>query len=301
MDRATANRIAQGLGWFSIGLGAAEIFAPRHVSRLIGVRHNGKREKILRTYGLREIAAGAAILSVRGSQRAPWLWGRVAGDLMDLSSLGAAYMSRGANRTRVGAATAAVAGVTALDVYCSQQLTEGARDRNIRVRQSIIVDRTPSEVYQFWRNENNWPQFMENVESVHASGDGVRWKVRVPGRREINWETRITNDVPDSLIGWQSTDGSDVDISGTVRFERAPGDRGTLVSLAVQFTPPGGAIGAAVARMFESIPTTALEMCLRKAKQVMETGEVARSDASIFPGMHPAQPPERVPELAFAH
>ncbi len=260
MDRATANRIAQGLGWFSIGLGAAEIFAPRHVSRLIGVRHNGKREKILRTYGLREIAAGAAILSVRGSQRAPWLWGRVAGDLMDLSSLGAAYMSRGANRTRVGAATAAVAGVTALDVYCSQQLTEGARDRNIRVRQSIIVDRTPSEVYQFWRNENNWPQFMENVESVHASGDGVRWKVRVPGRREINWETRITNDVPDSLIGWQSTDGSDVDISGTVRFERAPGDRGTLVSLAVQFTPPGGAIGAAVARMFESIPTTALEM-----------------------------------------
>jgi len=332
-DFAIQRRIAAGVGWFGIALGVFELAAPRALARLIGLeapstRWRGARRIIERTgvttrlpegaarllpersgdpvhwmiirgLGVREIASGVGILA--RPRPAAWLWSRVVGDMMDLALLGLALNSSRTDRVRLAGATAAVAGVTALDVYCSQQLTEGARDRNIRVRQSIIVDRTPSEVYQFWRNENNWPQFMENVESVHASGDGVRWKVRVPGRREINWETRITNDVPDSLIGWQSTDGSDVDISGTVRFERAPGDRGTLVSLAVQFTPPGGAIGAAVARMFESIPTTALEMCLRKAKQVMETGEVARSDASIFPGMHPAQPPERVPELAFAH
>ena len=107
--------LATFLGLFSMGLGLTEALAPHGLGRLIGVHHNS----LLRAYGLREMAAGIGILSQ--SDPAPWLWGRVAGDAMDLATLGAAYVEAG-DRDRQGilAAAAAVAGVTVLDVICAK-------------------------------------------------------------------------------------------------------------------------------------------------------------------------------------
>src|SRR5581483_10435040 len=115
-DLQTENRIANGLGWFSIGLGLAEIAAPRSVARLIGVPEEGRTSTVLRLYGIREVAAGVGILLQ--DNPAPWLWARVGGDLLDLSSLGKAIASDDTERDRAGAAAAAVEGITALDVYC---------------------------------------------------------------------------------------------------------------------------------------------------------------------------------------
>jgi uncharacterized membrane protein len=302
MDRTTADRVANGLGWFSIGLGAAELLMPDQMARIIGIRENDKRRKILRTYGLREMAAGVGILAQRDSGRAPYVWSRVAGDLMDLSSLGASFGSRGSNKGRLTFATAAVLGVTALDVMCSAQLSNGsAESRRMRLRKTIIIDRQPGELYSFWRDENNWGRFMNFVESVRATGNNRQsWRLKVPGFREMTWDTRITNDVPDTMIAWRTEDNSDIEMSGHVRFEPAAGDRGTMVALSVEFMPPGGAMGAAIAKMMTKLPRQALEMCLRNFKQIIETGEVVRSDASIFTGMHAAQPPEVVPEFEYA-
>lgn len=108
--------LAQALGWFSIGLGLAELCAPRGLARTIGVDDH---PVLLPLLGLREIASGVGIHSER--QPAAWLWSRVAGDAMDLALLGAAFRKNGPGQERVAAATAAVAGVMLLDVLCAIQ------------------------------------------------------------------------------------------------------------------------------------------------------------------------------------
>src|SRR6202011_4476173 len=148
------ERLANALGWFSIGLGLAEVATPGKVAELIGVRNQDRTRAVLRAYGLREIAAGIGILS--RPQPAGWLWGRVAGDLLDLSSLGSAMTSSRSNRARIGAATAAVIGVTALDVRCALQLQRSSANGGsgksgaVRATKTIIINRSPEEVYRFW-------------------------------------------------------------------------------------------------------------------------------------------------------
>lgn len=117
VDQA-AHEVARGLGWFSIALGAAELAAPDALARMIGARPHSA---LIRAYGAREMAAGIGLLSGRGT--AEWLWARVAGDTLDLASLWLAAEERGADRTRLGLAAAAVAGVTLLDLAAASYLT----------------------------------------------------------------------------------------------------------------------------------------------------------------------------------
>ena len=298
-----AERLANALGWFSIGLGLAELAAPRALAQLIGVKDEDKTRDVLRGYGMREIAAGIGILS--RPQPAGWLWGRVAGDLLDLSSLGSALGSSRSNRVRVGAATAAVIGVTALDVRCALQLQRGsanggsAKTGDVRVTKTVIVNRSPEEVYRFWCDLANLPTFMKHLESVQVTGDNrSHWKATGPGGKTVEWDAEIVEDQPNTRIAWRSLEGSDIDNSGSVQFERAPGGRGTLVRVELRYTPPGGVVSTTLAKLFGEEPGQQVDDDLRAFKQVLETGEVVKSDASIHSGMHVAQPPSREESLA---
>src|SRR3954447_20735288 len=113
--------VARALGWFSIGLGLAELGFPHSLGSAIGLE---RRDKLLRAYGARELAAGAAILAAENP--APWVWGRVAGDAIDLITLAAGYREQPAKGRNIGLAIAAVAGVTALDLWCAQALDKAA-------------------------------------------------------------------------------------------------------------------------------------------------------------------------------
>lgn len=295
------ERLANALGWFSIGLGLAEVVAPGGLARLIGIDDDARTRAVLRSYGLRELAAGAGILAT--DRPAGWLWSRVAGDMLDLSSLGKAMASSDNDRIRLGVAAAAVAGVTALDILCAQQLGSNApyrwgasRDGRVRVAKTITINRTPEETYGFWRDFERLPEFMDHLEYVTVSGNRSHWKAKGPAGRTVEWDAEITQDEPNSLIAWRSLEGARVPNSGQVRFERAPGNRGTIVRVEIEYCPPGGAAAALAAKLFGEEPMQQLDDDLRHFKQIMEIGEVVRSDASVHTGMHAAQPPaERIP------
>jgi uncharacterized membrane protein len=300
------ERLANTLGWFSIGLGVAEVLAPGKLANLIGAPDSDRTHKVLRTFGCREIAQGIAILSQ--PRAAGWVWGRVAGDLLDIGTLAAGMVSEDSNRARASATAVALLGVTALDFYCSDRLsrktpgTGTTPEGKIRLRKTIIVGRPPEEVYRYWRNFDNFPKFMNHLESVWAIDDRrSHWVAKGPAGRKVEWDAEIVEDQPNSRISWRTLPGSDIDNSGTVYFDRAPGGRGTLVRVELEYDPPAGKIGAVLAHLFGEDPEQQISDDLRAFKQILETGEKAISDASIFPGMHPAQPPAEVPEMAMAH
>ena len=262
--------LARSLGWFSIGLGLAEILRPGDLAEFIGVP---KRRKLIQIMGAREIASGVLILA----QRRPvaGLWSRVAGDAADLALLGTAMQSRRAQRDRIIAATAAVAGVTLLDVLGALQLHRNARLAPIHIEKSIIVDRPAEELYGFWRRLENLPQFMRHLKSVQPmGGNRWHWMVNGPAGTTVEWDAEITADTPNELIAWRSAPGADVENSGMVRFDRAPGGRGTLVRVTLDYVPPGGAMGAYVAKLLGEAPEKQVPVELRRFKQLMETGDI---------------------------
>jgi uncharacterized membrane protein len=289
------RQIISTLGWFSIGLGLVEILAPRRLGKSIGV---GERSLLLPVMGVREIASGVGILS--RTRPAPWAWSRVAGDLIDLALLSTAIRSDNPRRAGVAAAAATVAGVTVLDLLCSKKLSErdGARYRRearghgfeefeededtpgvVELKRSIIVNRSPEEVYRFWRDLDNLPKFMGHVKSIQMMGENrSHWEVKGPAGTTVAWDSEITEDIPNEKISWRSLPGADVDNSGTVRFEKAPGGRGTWVRVELAYDPPGGRIGSTVAKLFGQAPEKQIKMDLLRLRQLLETGEIARTE-----------------------
>jgi uncharacterized membrane protein len=265
--------LARTLGWFSIGLGLAEVMAPRALARLIGV--SGEHRMLLRLFGLREMASGVGILTQH--RPAPWMWGRVGGDALDLACLGAALTSDEARPGRIAAAMAAVAGVTALDVLCSQQISESApQGQGRRAEYSVMINRAPADLYRFWRDFQNLPRFMPQLRSVRVDTERhSHWIAQGPAETTLAWDAEIIDDQPDTLIAWRSLAGADVDHAGSVRFEAAPGGRGTVVRVCMVYHPPGGALGTVVATLFGEDPEQHMHEGLRRFKQLMEAGETA--------------------------
>lgn len=266
---SAAHCLARGLGWFSIGLGVAQILAPRAVARWVGAK---SQPGLLRALGAREIVSGVGILA----QQKPrgWVWARVGGDVMDLALLGSAISDRRANRRRLTAVAGAVAAVTAVDVLCGQKLSRKAGA--LHVRKSITINRAPEELYQFWRNFENLPRFMAHLESVQIlDGKRSHWVVKGPAGSRVEWDAEIVEDQPNQLIAWRSLPGADVDNAGTVRFERATGGRGTVVTVELNYEPPGGLFGATVAKLLGQAPEKQVPVDLLRLRQIIETGVLA--------------------------
>lgn len=233
-DRTSAERLALGLGWFSLAIGAAEILAPRQLARLIGMPATEPASKMLRVYGAREIAAGVGIL-VRPDE-SKWLWSRVAGDALDLATLGAAAREERSDPARLAFAAAAVAGVTALDLIAARWVAG---------------------------SEDNFP----DVTLALSDEQAITVKASLEAA-ESSW------------VEWCASGLSKLKNNYAVRFEPAPGARGTEVHLS------GGG------------PTGTLREELRRFKQRLETGEVSMSDG---PGLsRPARPRDAGARNRFA-
>lgn len=272
--------LATALGAFSVGLGLAEVAAPRRVARMIGAAEDGARmDRVMRAFGVRELLAGAGILALRDPKLG--LWSRVAGDLMDLAFLGGSFGRAGSQRNRLVAATAAVAAVTALDVFASRRASNAAAESApaTGAQQAdgpavITINRGIADVYAFWRRLENLPLFMPHLRSVEVIDERwSQWCAEVLGTT-IAWRAEIVADEPDRRIAWRSAADADVPNEGEVAFRTAPGGRGTEVRVRMAYSPPAGAVGAAFAKMLGSDPAQRMRGDVRRLKQILETGEI---------------------------
>jgi hypothetical protein len=142
-EAPSTGAIARGLGWFSIGLGLSELLVPRALSRAIGVRK--EHPLLLSLLGLREIVSGVGILAQPG-RSSTWLKSRVVGDIIDLGLLGAAFNSPRRNPVKLAVATAAVAGVTAVDIWCAAKSTNAASGDRAATDRSLVAQRSAAVI-----------------------------------------------------------------------------------------------------------------------------------------------------------
>src|SRR5690349_19420206 len=118
------------------------------------------------------------------------------------------------------AAAGTVAGVIAYKAF---------KYPGVKLKKCIIVDRSPEELYRYWRDFTNLARFIDGLESVQVNdATHSHWTVTAPGGVKLSWDAEMTVDRENEMIGWKSVEGSTIDNSGYVRFEPAPGARGTM-------------------------------------------------------------------------
>jgi uncharacterized membrane protein len=154
----------------------------------------------------------------------------------------------------------------------------GRAGKNAPIQRTVTINRPRQELYAFWRDFTNLSQFMDNIERIERLDENrSRWTVKAPAGTSIEFVSRVTEDVPGSVIGWESEEGADVRNSGRVEFIDAPPGRGTYVRATISYDPPAGALGKAIAKVLQREPNVQARRDLRRFKQLMETGEVTSS------------------------
>jgi uncharacterized membrane protein len=144
-------------------------------------------------------------------------------------------------------------------------------DRAIKVNQSITIQRSAHDLYRYWRQVENLPKVMSHIRSVVAINEHQsHWIVdTLPHAPEIEWDAEIINEVDDERIGWRTLKGAVVEHAGSVVFE-AIAEAITKVTVTLQFDPPGGPLGAALASLIGQDPSKKIGDDLFRFKEVME-------------------------------
>jgi uncharacterized membrane protein len=144
----------------------------------------------------------------------------------------------------------------------------------VKIERAVTINRSPEDLFRFWRNFENLPRFMANLVSVKAEGKRSHWVARGPLGAHAEWDAEIITEEPNRLIGWRSLEGSEVATAGSVHFTPAPGGRGTEVKVVMKYDPPAGKVGALIAKLFGEDPARQIREDLLRFKQLMETGEI---------------------------
>ncbi|HEX9961582.1 MAG TPA: SRPBCC family protein [Pyrinomonadaceae bacterium] len=155
---------------------------------------------------------------------------------------------------------------------------KGLLASKIHVTKSITINKSPAELYQFWHNFENLPQFMTHLESVNVTDEKrSHWVAKAPLGTTVEWDAEITSDIENERIGWVSVEGSQIPNSGVVEF-RPTSNRGTELRVVLTYEPPAGEIGALFAKLFGEEPNQQVREDLRRFKQLMESGTIMTVD-----------------------
>jgi uncharacterized membrane protein len=262
------------LGWVALGLGATQLVAPKSFARFIGVSED--HSTVIRLCGVREVATGLGMLSEKAAPSAAAA--RVAGDALDLALLSAAMQSDSSDRNRVAATIATVLGVTAMDVTAASTTTVPWLQTSIpnSFSAQVAINASPERLYGLWRDVQNLPRFMERLESVTRLDDRhSRWVIRTAQGAKVEWDSEITEDVPNERIAWHAAGGLPYSHQGQVIFQPLGKDRGTTVLVRWELDSKLASVGAALAMLLGDNPKVRVTQELRAFKQWVETGEMA--------------------------
>lgn len=162
--------------------------------------------------------------------------------------------------------------------------------RGIHAEAAVTINKPIAEVFRFWRNFENLPKFMEHLEQVADREEGIsHWVAKGPAGVSVEWDARIINEIDNKLIAWQSLEGATVATAGSVNFDET--EHGTRVRIHLQYDPPGGRVGALVARLFGEDPRQTVREDLRRFKRLLETGEIPTTEGQPSGGRSMATHP----------
>ncbi len=222
-------------------------------------------------------------------------WGPVAGaGVLALIAL--------SKRSKTGVALALGSGLLA------QRLVDSGTAKKFHAEASFALNCSPEEAYRVWRNFENLPLFMRNLQSVKVTGDHrSEWKAAGPLGREIQWTAEIVDERANEWIIWRTLPGSDFFHSGSVEFRSATGQRGTIVTAVMDYHPPAGALGRAVASLTGKNPESTLREDLRRFKALVEAKEIPTIEgqthgprSTLVKAIHATYPEKRKPTEASA-
>lgn len=148
-----------------------------------------------------------------------------------------------------------------------------------KIEKAVTINRPISELYAFWRDFDNLPQFMKPIKSMTTLPDGLtHWVLETKKGKHYEWDAQIIEEKRDELISWQSLPDSEIHNAGSVRFTPAVGNRGTVVRISLKYANPNGKIAGALAKVFGNDPATYMAESLLRFKNLMETGEMPTID-----------------------
>jgi uncharacterized membrane protein len=151
--------------------------------------------------------------------------------------------------------------------------------RDVHLEKSITIGVSPKELYKFWRNFENLPQFMEDLESVTPlDANRSHWVAKGPAGKKVEWDAEIYNEQEGEFIAWRSLANADITNAGSVHFEEAPGGRGTYLKVVLNYNPPGGKAAVLFAKLFGKEPGQLVDSNLRRLKQLLEAGEIPTTE-----------------------
>ena len=235
------------------------------------------RHNVARAERVGSVALGAALVGLGVRRRDP------AGLVAAL--FGGYFITRGATGRcpvyrALGISTGpadAVLRPASRDDVTGRAATVNAR-KAVKVERSVMIAQPRAALFAFWRDFENLPRFMEHLLSVRVDSPmRSHWVAKAPAGRTVEWDAEIVNEVPNEIIAWKSVGDPDVSNAGAVNFSDAPGGRGTIVRVTLDYEPPAGRVGAMLSQFFSEEPDRQIREDLRKFKQLMETGEITTS------------------------
>lgn len=165
-------------------------------------------------------------------------------------------------------------GINTAEAYAASR--SAAASGGFRAEKSIAIDRSPEDVYRFWRDFENLPRVMKHLKSVRSIDDKrSHWVVKAPAGADLEWDAEIVEDRENRRIAWRSLEGAEIRNDGVVLFEPLTGDRTTELRVRLNYVMPAGRAGKAFAKLFGKDPDRMLDEDLRDFKSMMETGETA--------------------------
>lgn len=217
----------------------------------------GDMERIL------SMAAGAGLAGL-GLARGRW-------DGLLLGAIGASLIWRGyTGRCQCYAALG-------IDTAEHNSATAVPAQQGLKIEKTIKINRSPEELYRFWRDLENLPQIMRHLEKVERiDSQRSHWVANGPFGKQVEWDAEIINERADDLIAWRSLPGGHIDTAGSVHFNRTA-DGGTELTLSMKYNPPAGKVGARVADWLGDGLEQKLDEDLNRFKATMESRAMEHS------------------------